>query len=143
MACTSWRPQSQCTQWIAIDHVTAPPSKHLHKQHTQRADSAGTRALLNKSCSVEWAQLILYGGQRLVVNRHSQPLQLISLGKSLPLTCQEQSRLNCKRRMYTAHMVGTLQVPSLGDRGGCTTGPYRTPTILGHSSKTGSCNSST
>ena len=31
----------------------------------------------------------------------------------------------------------------MGDRGGCATGPYRTPTALGHSTKTGSYRSST
>ena len=46
-----------------------------------------------------------------------------SLGKSLPLTCQHQSRFNYKKRVYSAHMKGTHQVPSLGDRGDCATGP--------------------
>ena len=40
------------------------------------------------------AQLILHRGWRLVVSGHSQSLQLTDLGKSLPLTCQQQSRLN-------------------------------------------------
>ena len=40
-------------------------------------------------------------------------------------------------------MKGILQVPRLGDRGGCATGPYRTPTTLGHTTKTGSHSSST
>ena len=34
-------------------------------------------------------------------------------------------------------------MPSLGDKAGCATGPYRTPTALGHSTKTGSYRSST
>ena len=42
------------------------------------------------------AQLILHGGWRLVVSGHRQSLQLTSLGKSLPLTCQQQPRLNYK-----------------------------------------------
>ena len=52
------------------------------------------------------AQLIIHRGQRLVVSGHSQSLQLTGLGKSLPLTCQQQPRLNYKRRVYSAHMKG-------------------------------------
>ena len=33
-------------------------------------------------------------------------------------------------------MKGIPQIPSLGDRGGCATGSYRTPTTLGHTTKT-------
>ena len=35
------------------------------------------------------AQLTQHGGQRLEVSGHSQSLQLTSLGKSLPLICQQ------------------------------------------------------
>ena len=68
------------------------------------------------------AQLILHKEQRLVVSGHSQSLQLTVLGKAIPLTCQQQSRLNYKRRVYSAHMEGTPPVSTLGDRGGCATG---------------------
>ena len=71
-----------------------------------------------------------------MVSGQIQSLQLTGLGKSLPLVCQQQPRLNYKRRVYSAHMKGTPQVPSSGDRGGCATGPYRTPTTLGHTTKT-------
>ena len=71
------------------------------------------------------AEIILHGGWRLVVNGHSQTLPLTGLDKSLPLTCQQQPRLAYKGRVYSAHMKGASQVPSLGDRGGCATGPYR------------------
>ncbi|KAF6104320.1 hypothetical protein HJG60_011292 [Phyllostomus discolor] len=60
-----------------------------------------------------------------------------------PIDYQEQSRLNYKRRVYSAHTKGTSQVLSLGDRRGCATGVYRTPTTLGHTTKTGSHSSST
>ena len=86
-------------------------------------------------------QPILNGGWRLVVSGHSQSLQLTGLDKSFPLICQEQPRLNYKR-VYSTHMKGTPQIPSLGDRGGCTTGPFRTPTTLGHTTKTRSHSSS-
>ena len=83
------------------------------------------------------AQLIFHRGQRLVVSGHSQSLKLTGLYKSLPLTCQQQSRLNYKRTVvYSAHTKDIPQVPSLGDRGGCVTGPSRTPTTLGHTTKT-------
>ena len=48
---------------------------------------------------------------------------------------KKQPRLHYKRRMYSAHMKGAPRVPSLGDRGGCATGPCRTPTALGHTTK--------
>ena len=89
------------------------------------------------------AQLTLHGGQRFEVSGHSQSLQLTGLGKSLPLTCQQQARLNYKRRVYSAHVKGSLQVPSFGDRGSCASGPYRTPTTLSHNTQTGSQSSST
>ena len=54
----------------------------------------------------------------MVVSGHSQSLQLTGLGKSLPLTCQQQPRLNYKRRGYIAHTKGVPWIPSLGDRGG-------------------------
>ena len=50
------------------------------------------------------AQLILYGVQKSVVSGHRQSLQLTGLGKSLLLICQQQPRLNYKRRMYSAYM---------------------------------------
>ena len=40
-------------------------------------------------------------------------------------------------------MKGAPQVPSLGDRGGCATGPYRTHTTLGCATKTGNHSIST
>ena len=89
------------------------------------------------------AQLILLRRQRQVVSGHSQSLQLTGLDESLPLICQQQSSLNYKRRLYTAHMKGAPWGPSLGDNEGCDTGPYRTPTTLGHTTKTGSHSSST
>ena len=88
-------------------------------------------------------QLILHGWQRLVVSGHSQSLELTGLGKSLPLTCQQQPRLNYKRRVHGAHTKGTPWVPTLGNRGGCATRPYRTPTTLGNTTKTWSQSSST
>ena len=89
------------------------------------------------------AQLILHRGQRLVVRGHRQSLQLTGLGKFLPLTCQEQLRLNYKRRVYSVHMKGTPRVHSMDDRGVCATGPYRTPTTLAHTTKTQSQSIST
>ena len=61
------------------------------------------------------AQLILHGGQRLVVSGHSQSLQLNGLGKSLTLTYQQQSRLSYKRGVYSANMMGIPQISSLVD----------------------------
>ena len=64
------------------------------------------------------AELILLRGRKLVVGGHSQSLQLIGLGKYLPLICQQQPSLNYKKKVYSAHRKGTTGVPSLGERGG-------------------------
>ena len=58
------------------------------------------------------AQLILHGGQRLVVSSHSQSLQLADLSKSLPLTCQQQPRLDYNRRVYSATQRVHLEHPA-------------------------------
>ena len=50
----------------------------------------------------------------------------------------KQPSPNYKRRVYSDHMEGTSCVRSLSDRGGCATGPYKTPTVLNHAAKTGS-----
>ena len=57
------------------------------------------------------AQLILHRGQRLVVSGHSQSLQLTGLGKSLRLICQQQSRLNHKRRVTQSTRRVHLEYP--------------------------------
>ena len=59
-----------------------------------------------------------------------------------PWMCQQQSRLNCKRRVYIARTLSTPWIPSLGNRG-CATGPYKTSTTHSHSIKPGKCSSST
>ena len=41
-----------------------------------------------------------------MVSGHSQSLQLSGLSTSLPLTCQQQPRLNYKRRVYPAWVIG-------------------------------------
>ena len=89
------------------------------------------------------AQLILHGGWRLVVSGHSQSLQLTGLSKFLPLICQKQPKLNYKRKVHSAHKKRCISSIQCGDRGGCATGPYRTPTTLGHTTKTWSQSSST
>ena len=65
------------------------------------------------------------------------------LGKIPPIDLPQQLRLNYKRRVYSAHMKGMPRIPSLGDKGGYATGPYRIPTTLGHATKTVSHSSST
>ena len=114
----------------------------LHHVGNPRAcASSGELQTTSKRHHPAPAQLILHGVWRLVFSGHSQSLQLTGLGKSLPLVYQKQSRLNYKRRAYLFHMKGVPQIPNLGTRGGCATGPYRT--YLGHATKTGTHNSST
>ena len=96
------------------------------------------RPLLPCPCTADPSQRA-----RLVGSGHSQSLQLSGLGESLPLTGQQQPRLNHKRRVCTAHMKATPLALSLGGGGVCATGPYRTPTTIGHTTKTGSQSSST
>ena len=48
----------------------------------------------------------------MVVSGHSQSLQLTGLGKSLPLTCPQQPRLNYKRKVHSANRKGTSEYPA-------------------------------
>ena len=116
----------------------------LHHLRTPRpvypVDSYGPHWSTNHP---EPAQLILYRRRRLVDSGHSQSLHLSGLGKSLPLICQQLPRINYKRRVSSDHTKGATEIPSLGDRGGCATGPYRKPTTLEHTTKTWSQRSST
>ena len=87
-------------------------------------------------------QLILHRGRRLVVSGHSQSLQPTSLVNPSHSPANSNQGSN-KRSVYSAHTKGKTRVPSLGDRGGCATGPHRTPTTLGQPTKTRSHGSST
>ena len=109
----------------------------LHQlENTRACTPSGQLQSMSEHHLPALPQLIFYGGGRWVVSGPSQSLQLTGLSKSLLLTCQHQSRPNYKQRVYySAHTKGTPGVPSLGDRGGCATGPYRTPTTLGHVTK--------
>ena len=94
---------------------TVPPGKTqvgadlgLHHPGNPRASAPRGEVRTNlKYRNPAPAQLILRRGQRVVVSGHSQSLQLTGLGKSLPLICQQQQRLNYKRRVYSAHTKGT------------------------------------
>lgn len=106
--------------------TTKAPPNHLHKQHNQRTDSAGTRVPL-KLCG----GLILICG----VNPHtlacplkSQPVLIASQleGQTYPLMCQRKSRFKYNREAHKTHPLRC-----------CTTGPQRTPATQGHFAKTG------
>ena len=116
----------------------------LHHPGNPRARApSGQLQTISEHHHPDPAQLIHHRGQRLVVSGHSQSLQLTGLGRSLPLTCQQQPKLKYKRRVYPAHTKGTPQMPSLSVKGGYATGPYRTLTTLGPTTKTWSQSSST
>ena len=86
MACTTKKPQGQCTQGTATDHV---------------------RALPPCPCTDDPPHRVKVDGKR------SQPIMRhIGLGKSLPLICEKQPRLNYKRRVYSAYMKGAPRVPA-------------------------------
>ena len=74
----------------------------LHHPRNPKANApSGQLQTMSKQYHPDPAQLILHKEQMLVVSGHSEVLQLIGLGKSIPLTCQQQSRLNYKRRVYS------------------------------------------
>ncbi|KAF6104389.1 hypothetical protein HJG60_011333 [Phyllostomus discolor] len=114
-----------------------------HPENPRASTSSGKLQNTSEHHHTAPAQLILHGSGRLLVSGHSQSLHLTGLGKSLLLTCQQQPRLNYKRKVYSAYTKGSPQVPSLSDSRGCVNRPYRTSTILGHTTKTRSQSSST
>ena len=86
-------------------------------------DSAGTRAPLK--------EVLLHG----VGPCTADPPQWLPVlvahqleGKSFPLMCQQQSKLNYNGRVYTSYRVGGCAsgLSILGEHGGCATGPSRT-----------------
>ena len=83
----------------------------LHHPRNPRACAhSGQLQITSKHHHPAPAQLILNRGQRVVASGHSQSLQLTGLDKSFPLTCQQQPRLNYKKRVYSA----TRRTQSLG-----------------------------
>ena len=70
---------------------------------------------LLKRAGIESVEEISSPSQFLLKNPHMELLRFTGLGKSYPQTCQQQSRLNYKRRVYSAHTKGTPRVYSLGD----------------------------
>ena len=94
--------------------VAADPGLH-HLGNPRACAGSGQLQTTSEHHHPAPAQLILHRGQRLVVSGHSQSLQLTGLGKSHSLICQQQSRLNYKKREYSAHTKGTTCVPSMSD----------------------------
>ena len=117
---SSWR--------VALGRIQVGADLSLHHPGNPRACAPSgqlqTTRELHHSAP---AQLNIHRGWKLVISVHSQSLPLTGPSKSLPLTCQKQSRLNYKRRVHSVHMKGAPRVPSLGNKGGCATGPYGTP----------------
>ena len=93
---------------VALGKTQVGADLGLHHSENPRAiaPSGQLQTLLEQHHPAP-AQLILHRGWRLVFSGHSQSLQLTGLGKSLLLTCQQQPRLNYKRRVYSANMKGT------------------------------------
>ena len=75
------------------------------------------------------AQLILHSGQ------WSQPTLAADWpGKIPPIDLTTATKAHLQEEGVLSPQKGAPQVPSLGDRGGCAIGPYKTPT-LGHATK--------
>ena len=79
----------------------------FHTGHPRASVPTGQLQTTSKHHHPAPEQLILYREWKFVVSNHSQSLQLTGLGKSLPLTYQQQSRFNYKRSVYSAHTKGT------------------------------------
>ena len=110
--------------WVAPDRTQVVTDLGLYHPGNPRACApSGQLLTMSEHHHPARAQLIFHGGPRLMASGYSQSLQLTGLGKSLLLTCQQQSRLNYKRRVYSTHTEGILQVFSLGNKGGCATTP--------------------
>ena len=128
-------PYSSCR--VALGNIQVGADLGLYHLGSPRAYTpSGQLQTMSEHHHPVPTQLILHRGWMLVFSNQSQFLQMTSLAKSLPLSCQQQSKLNYNRRVYSVHKKGTPQVPSLGDRGAFATGPYRTPTTFGHATKT-------
>ena len=78
-----------------------------HLGNTRASTPSGQLQAMSEDHCPAPAPLILHGGQSLVVSGHSQSLHLTGLGKSLHLSGTQQSRINYKRRVYSAHRKGT------------------------------------
>ena len=92
---------------VALGETQVGADLGLHHPGNPRASApSGQLQTMQEYHHPVLAQLILHGLWRLVISGHSQSLQLTGLGKSLPLICQKQPRLNYKRRVYSAHTQG-------------------------------------
>ena len=100
--------------WVAQGRtqVGADPGLY-HLGNSRACTPSGQLLTMSEHHHPAPARLILYRGWRFVASGHSQSLQLTGLGKSLPLTCQQQSKLNYKRRVFSAQMEDTPRVPNL------------------------------
>ena len=140
MACTSQEAQEPVClveSFRPYQSTTQSPPQVTHSN----VDSAGTRALLKSvllhgvgiytaDCSFQWSQPIF------TADRPG--------GKSLLLTCQHKSRFNYRKRgVHSPWWRLHLKSPAWVKGEACATGPYRTPTTLGPSTKPGRGNSST
>ena len=94
-------------QAMAQDETQVEADLGLHHPGNTRAHApSGQMQTSSEHPHPAPAQVVLPGEWRFVVSGHSQSLQLTGLGKSLPLICQQQPRLNYKRRVYSAHTKG-------------------------------------
>ena len=100
--------QNQYPWWPASDHTRESLSQ-LHKWHTWRADSAGTRILLTRLIHACWVSLHttafpLQSRPGLTPSRPDGPYHL--------LMHQQQSRFNCSSRHTTHTRDDTSGAPS-------------------------------
>ena len=100
--------------WSASDHTKAPRPREGLLSFTEVS-------------AVPWSWP-LHSSYSTVVSASPLHSPQASGGKSLTLMCQQQLRLNYKRRVHRAHTGGGHGGPSLSDLESCATGPFRTPT---------------
>ena len=115
---------SSCWVVPGRTQVVADPDLH-HQGNIRVCTPSGQLQTTSEHHHPAPAQLTFIEGGSWWSVVNSKSLKLTSLAKSLPLTCQQQTRLNYKRKVYSAHMEGVPLAPSLGDRGSCAIGAYR------------------
>ena len=126
--------QSQHTQWIISDHIKAPPN-HLHSNTLKGQTQRAPEPFWIKSCSVgrappSWSSTVLSGcGQFL------QPIGLRVNPSHWGASSNQASHTTGGCTQPTHGWGSVPGVPKWNDQGGCTTVPYRIPTILGHSTQ--------
>ena len=113
-----WQLDLACISQEAPGPVHLVDSFRTCRSTTQPPQGTQSRGWLSRHWSPNEVSLAawnwpLHSWSSMVVS--AGPLSQSASGKSLPLWCSQQSRLNYNGRVCTAHTVSTPRVPSSGD----------------------------